>query len=57
MFEVFRIFHLKLIRDKRPPALGHKTCDFLAAERLRLVRFVNRLIIDSFQNAVNILKR
>ena len=57
MFEVFRIFHLKLIRDKRPPALGHKTCDLLAAERLQSVRFVDQLIIVSFQNAVNILKR
>ena len=29
-------------------ALEHKTCDILAAERLRLMRFDNRLIIDSF---------
>ena len=28
--------------------LEHKTCDILAAERLRLIRFDNRLIIDSF---------
>ena len=28
----------------------HKTCDILAAERLRLMRFDNRLIIDSFQS-------
>ena len=27
--------------------LEHKTCDILAAERLRLMRFDNRLIIDS----------
>ena len=26
----------------------HKTCDILAAERLRLMRFDNRLIIDFF---------
>ena len=32
--------------------LEHKTCDILAAERLRLMRFDNRLIIDSFQEAV-----
>ena len=35
--------------------LGHKTCDILAAERLRLMRFDNRLIIDFLQNA-NIIK-
>ena len=34
----------------------HKTCDILAAERLRLMRFDNRLIIDSFQEAMCILK-
>ena len=34
----------------------HKTCDILAAERLRLMRFDNRLIIDSFQEAVCLLK-
>ena len=56
MFEVFWIFHLNMIRDKRPLALEHKTCDLLAADQLRLMRFVNRLIIDSFQNTVNILK-
>ena len=56
MFEVFRIFHLNLIRDKGPLALEHKTCDLLAAERLQLMGFVNRLIIDSFQNALNIHK-
>ena len=28
--------------------LEHKTCDILAAERLRLTRFDNRSIIDSF---------
>ena len=32
-------------------ALEHKTCDILAAERLRLMRFDNRLIIDSFQKS------
>ena len=37
-------------------ALEHKTCDILAAERLRLMRFDNRLIIDSFQKAICILK-
>ena len=36
--------------------LEHKTCDILAAERLRLMRFDNRLIIDSFQEAICILK-
>ena len=36
--------------------LEHKTCDILAAERLRLMRFDNRLIIDSFQKAIGILK-
>ena len=36
--------------------LEHKTCDILAAERLRLMRFDNRLIIDSFQEAVCLLK-
>ena len=30
----------------------HKTCDILAAERLRLMRFDNRLIIDSFQEDI-----
>ena len=34
----------------------HKTCDILAAERLRLMRFDNRLIIDSFQEVICILK-
>ena len=34
----------------------HKTCDFLAAEQLRLMRFDNRLIIDSFQEAICIIK-
>ena len=32
--------------------LEHKTCDILAAERLRLMSFDNRLIIDSFQKAI-----
>ena len=32
--------------------LEHKTCDILAAERLRLLRFDNRLIIDFFQKAI-----
>ena len=31
-------------------ALEHKTCDISAAERLRLMRFDNRLIIESFLN-------
>ena len=35
--------------------LEHKTCDILAAERLRLMGFDNRLIIDCFANIVNIL--
>ena len=29
--------------------LEHKTCDILAAEQLRLMRFDNRLIIDSLK--------
>ena len=36
--------------------LEHKTCDILAAERLRLIRFDNRLIIDSFQEDICIIK-
>ena len=40
----------------RVSLLEHKTCDILAAERLRLMRFDNRLIIDSFQEAVCLLK-
>ena len=35
--------------------LEHKTCDILAAERLRLMRFDNRLIIDSFEEHICIL--
>ena len=29
--------------------LEHKTCEILTAERLRLMRFDDQLIIDSFQ--------
>ena len=36
--------------------LEHKTCNILAAERLRLMRFDNWLIINSFQNTVCVLK-
>ena len=36
--------------------LEHKTCDILAAEILRLMRFDNQLIIESFQKAICILK-
>ena len=36
--------------------LEHKTCTILAAERSRLMRFDNRLITDSFQEAICILK-
>ena len=43
-------------REDNAYKLEHKTCDILAAERLRLRRFDNRLTIDAFQNAVNILK-
>ena len=32
--------------------LEHKTCDILAAERLRLMIFDHRLIIESFQKAI-----
>ena len=39
-----------------PSLLEHKTCDILAAERLRLMRFDNQLITDSFQEAICILK-
>ena len=35
--------------------LEHKTCEILAAERLRLMRFDNRLIIDSFQEDICII--
>ena len=42
--------------NRRESLLEHKTCDILAAERLRLMRFDNRLIIDSFQKAICILK-
>ena len=31
--------------------LEHKNCDILAAKRLQLMRFDNRLIIESFQKA------
>ena len=34
----------------------HKTCDILAVERLRLMSYDNGLIIDSFPNALHILK-
>ena len=43
----------KLLRTESP--LEHKTCDILAAERLRLMRFDHRLIIDPFQKAICIL--
>ena len=45
-------------RNQLPRCLliEHKTCDILAAEQLRLKRFENRLIIDSFQEAVCLLK-
>ena len=43
-------------KNNEVSALEHKTCDILAAERLRLMRFDNRLIIDSFQEAVCLLK-
>ena len=36
--------------------LEHKTCDILASERLRLMRYDNQLIIDSFQKAICTLK-
>ena len=32
------------------------TCEILVAERLRLMGFDNRLIIDCFSNVVNIFK-
>ena len=34
---------------QRETALEHKTCIILAVERLRLMRFDNRLIIDSLR--------
>ena len=42
MLELLRHFYL---------SLEHKTCDILVAERLRLMRFDNRLIIDSLRVA------
>ena len=42
--------------DTKGSQLEHKTCNILAAERLRLMIFDNRLIIDSFQKAICILK-
>ena len=54
---VTRYFKQKKIEKKsRLYRIEHKTCDILAAERLRLMRFDNRLIIDSFQEAICILK-
>ena len=45
-----------IFKGENVTQLEHKTCDILAAERLRLMRFDNRLIIDSFQGAICILK-
>ena len=50
------LYDLDTKYDFRALGLEHKTCDILAAERLRLMRFDNRLIIDSFQKAICILK-
>ena len=36
--------------------LEHKTCHILAAERLRLMRFDNRLIMVSFLKSICLLK-
>ena len=44
------------VDGQRETALEHKTCIILAVERLRLMIFDNRLIIDSFQKAICILK-
>ena len=43
-------FFASLGGEHRGRVVEHKTCDILAAERLRLMRFDNRLIIDSFQS-------
>ena len=45
-----------LLRIDAGCTLEHKTCDILAAERLQLMRFDNRLIIESFQKAICVLK-
>jgi len=46
----FRFLHLNMC------TIEHKTCDILAAERLRLMVLDNRLIIESFQIFICILK-
>ena len=46
---IFR-FLLGMGKQENASRVEHKTCDILAAERLRLMRFDNRLIIDSFQS-------
>ena len=46
---VFQIsIYFKSLRSSASP-LEHKTCDILAAERLRLMRFDHQLIIEAFQ--------
>ena len=51
MFSVHKISNfLEYIRGVW--TLEHKTCDILAAERLQLMRFDNRLIIDSLNVVV-----
>ena len=52
----FQALYAETLMDYEEFTLEHKTCDILAAERLRLMRFDNRLIIDSFQEAMCILK-
>ena len=49
MFHVFILRHTVIDH-----ILEHKTCDILAAERLRLMGFDNRLIIDCFANVVSL---
>ena len=46
----------KMITSGDVSSVEHKTCDILAAERLRLMRFDNGLIIESFQKAICVLK-
>ena len=55
-FGEYRMIYVKIDTSKIGFPLEHKTCDILAAERLRLMRFDNRLIIDSFQEAICLAK-
>ena len=52
--EIVLVKEVKIVKElktvKEVKIVEHKTCDILAAEWLRLMRFDNRLIIDSFQS-------